>query len=144
MLQQLKTSNFGLSMSGATGSLGVGYEVLDVTGAIVIARTTSGVYEPAPGIYSAFISFPDEFHGQIVWDTGSAFSTTQYAIEEFNYEANNPKLDNVYDIEYGRWRIVTNQMIFYASDNATEVARFNLFDENGNPTMDAPFERRRV
>ncbi len=39
----------------------------------------------------------------------------------------------------GRWEIVTsgaqaNQMVFYAPDNVTQIAVFNLLDVNGNPT----------
>jgi hypothetical protein len=48
------------------------------------------------------------------------------------------------DIEGGRWRIISNQMIFYKSDNTTEVARFNLFDSAGNPTESNVYERERV
>ena len=50
------------------------------------------------------------------------------------------------DIEGGRWKVDTtlNQMIFYKSDNVTEVARFNLFDADGNATSENIFERTRV
>ncbi|MGD9156790.1 MAG: hypothetical protein PVG39_00150 [Desulfobacteraceae bacterium] len=49
------------------------------------------------------------------------------------------------DIEGGRWKIEGVQMIFYKSDNSTEVARFNLFDAAGNPTSAVEvFERRRI
>jgi len=48
------------------------------------------------------------------------------------------------DIEGGRWRIVSNQMIFYKSDNSTEVARFNLLDSAGSASMENVFERQRV
>ena len=48
------------------------------------------------------------------------------------------------DIEGGRWKIVDNQMIFYKSDNSTEVARFDLFDSAGNPTMTNVLERQRA
>lgn len=48
------------------------------------------------------------------------------------------------DIQGGRWKIVSNQMIFYKDDNTTEVARFDLFDDGGNPTMSSPFERYRI
>jgi len=48
------------------------------------------------------------------------------------------------DIEGGKWKIVGNQMIFYKSDNSTEVARFNLFDDAGNPNQIRIFERARV
>jgi hypothetical protein len=35
-------------------------------------------------------------------------------------------------------------MIFYASDNITEVARFNLFDKTGTPSGDNVYERVRT
>lgn len=48
------------------------------------------------------------------------------------------------NIEGGRWRIVNNQMIFYKSDNTTEVARFNLYDSDGQPATENVFERQRA
>jgi len=48
------------------------------------------------------------------------------------------------NIEGGKWEIKSNQMIFYASDNLTEIARFNLFDVSGNPTMTNVMARERV
>ncbi len=36
------------------------------------------------------------------------------------------------NIEGGKWEIIDNQMIFYADDNITEVARFNLFNSAGD------------
>ena len=157
-LSQLKNVNFGRSRLNATGSSGVGYQLLDTTGGVISSRTTSGVYQTAPGIYAAYVAFPDNFRGQILWDTGTAFLTASYATEQYNYEENNPKVDSIYnvvtsmtgtlnsiyDIQYGRWRIVGDQMIFYKDDNSTEVVRFNLFDDAGNPTMDAVFERVKV
>lgn len=86
-----------------------------------------------------------------MWDTGAAFVTASYAVEQYNVEENNPKVDDtlrvagsLYDISYGRWKIVANQMLFYKDDNATLVAKFDLFDDTGNPTMDAVFERVKV
>ena len=131
---------------------------MDVAGSVAAARTTSGVYQTAPGIYAAYVSFPDGFHGQILWDTGTAFPTASYATEQYNVEENDPKvasidsmvtsmsgtLSSVYDIQFGRWKIVGDQMIFYKDDNTTEVVRFDLFDDLGNPTMDAVFERVKV
>lgn len=265
-LSQLRNVNFGRTRLNATGSTGVGYQLLDETGVVQASRTTSGVYQTAPGIYAAYISFPDNFRGQVLWDTGTAFTGTFYATEQYNVEENDPRvastyantnyitgsvdyisstlhivsgnvdqinstttqifgtvnniqtqvtqmsgtLNNVYDlvfdlsgtinilsssvtaisssatiisssayivsssvstlsgaiadlagitgtlgdieakvdrlvdIQYGRWYIVNNQMIFYKEDNATEVARFNLFDDSGNPTMDAVFDRVKV
>jgi len=48
------------------------------------------------------------------------------------------------NIEGGRWKIVDNQMIFYKSDNETEIARFNLYNKDGQPSEESIFERQRV
>ena len=159
-LSQLRNCNFGRSKANATGSTGVGYTLLNTAGAEVQARTTVGVYQltSGSGLYAAYISFPDSFRGQLMWDTGAAFPTSSYAVESYNVEENNPKVDDnwqmlnsitgsigvIRDMTEGRWKIVSNQMIFYASDNVTEVARFDLFDDVGSPTMDAVFERTKV
>lgn len=157
-LSQLRNVNFGSSKLNATGSSGVGYQLLDFGGAPIASRTTSGVYQSAPGIYAAYIQFPDDFRGQILWDTGAAFPKTYYAADQYNVEENDPKvastystvqqmsgvLNALYDIQYGRWKIENNQMIFYKDDNLTEVARYDLFDENGTPTIEAVFERIKV
>jgi hypothetical protein len=54
------------------------------------------------------------------------------------------RVDEIRDIQYGRWKIENNQMIFYKDDNVTEVARFDLYDNVGIPTMDAVFERIKI
>lgn len=159
-LQQLKNCNFGLNRSNATGSSGVGYTLFDVSGSIASPRTTTGVYQitSGSGIYSAYVTFPDDFRGQIIWDTGVAFPTASYATEQYNVEENNPRVDDtkravdrieqqvqdVWQVSFGRWKIVSNQMVFYKDDNVTEIARFDLFDDAGTPTMDAVFERTKV
>jgi hypothetical protein len=126
------------------------------------------------GIYGAYVSFPDDFRGSVFWDSGQAGGSNVYAAEDYNYEANNPNVDLILsqsidvsgtlneisaslgtischvefikDIEGGRWIIddATNQMIFYKNDNTTEVARFNLFDIDGNPTSTCVAERVRT
>jgi hypothetical protein len=153
-ISQLRNVNFGSTNVNLTGSIGVGFAVYDTAGTLISARTTNGVYQTlsGSGIYNAYISFPDNFRGSILWDTGGGSPT--YASEQYNYEENNPKvdlltqisgsIDFIQKIEGGKWKIINNQMIFYATDNSTEVARFNLFDSTGNPTTSAPFERRRV
>ena len=162
MPQTLKNVNFGMSKLDATGSLGVGYTLLDDAGSVVSPRSTSGVYQTAPGIYAASVNFPSNFTGQILWDTGTHyFPKTYYATEDSNTSSatiDTTKIDqiydvvtsmtgtlnSIYDIQFGRWRIVNNQMVFFKEDNTTEVARFDLFDDAGNPTMDAVFERVKV
>lgn len=159
-LQQLRNVNFGRNRANATGSDGVGYTLLDASGMEVVPRTTTDVYQlvSGSGIYAAYVTFPDSFRGQLLWDTGTAFLTSSYATEQYNVEENNPRVDDtytiatqlsgtvgqLYDIQYGRWRIVNNRMQFFKDDNATLVVEFDLFDDAGNPTMDAVFERRKV
>lgn len=159
-LSQIRNCSFGSSRANATGSTGVGYTVLDTVGSTVISRTTTGVYQltSGSGLYAAYVSFPDSFHGQIMWDTGTAFVTASYAVEQYNAEENNPNVDAVYQtinvmsgtlsqlykINFGRWKIVNDQMIFYSDDNLTEVVRFNLFDDVGAPNQDSVFERVKV
>lgn len=174
-LQQLKTVNFGKSRSGISGS--VGYALFNTDGSVNSARTNTGVYEltASSGMYAAFVSFPDDFRGSIVWDSGETpVSRLVFATEQYNYEENNPNVDLILsqstdvsgslqaissslgtliadvqfikDIEGGRWIIdeSVNQMIFYKSDNTTEVARFDLKDINGDPTSTEVFERVRT
>jgi hypothetical protein len=50
-------------------------------------------------------------------------------------------VDFMHQIDAGRWRIVDNQMVFYSEDGVTPLRTFDLFDENGQPTMTQPFER---
>jgi hypothetical protein len=155
-LTLLQNVCFGRRRSDITGSTGVGYTLLSTAGAVVSPRTTTGVYHIASGTYAANVVFPDRFNGQILWDcpaVGSLPSTI--AIEAQNVEANDPRVSDtwsmvnattgsiqaLYDISYGRWRILNNQMVFYKADNTTVVATFDLKDNLGNPTMDGVFER---
>ena len=48
------------------------------------------------------------------------------------------------NIEGGKWQIISNQLIIYEDDNTTEVMRFNLFDKDGNASMEDVFKRERV
>ena len=50
----------------------------------------------------------------------------------------------LYDVEGGMWEIRDNQMIFYKSDNVTEVMRFDLYDKSGIPAGDNVYKRKRV
>ena len=169
--------DFGSSKANATGSSGVGYTILDITGSIVEPRTTVGVTQVAPGIYSAAPHFPHSDPSyQILWDTGTAFPKTYYASETVNNlkqffeltasisavndavsmaatvlsgardDLTQLKIDValIRDFTAGRWKMSNNQMIFYKEDNLTEIARFNLFDDGGNPSMESVFERKKI
>jgi hypothetical protein len=129
-VSQIRNADFGTYYANiVTGSTGVGYTLLNTNGSVYQSRSTTNVYNATPGsgIYCTNITFPDLWAGSIVWDTGSTKDPVGYATEEYH-----PTLEFVKDMTAGRWRIINNQMIF------------NLFDENGAPTVDVPVERQKV
>lgn len=139
----------------------VGYCLHDASGSVVQSRKTAEVYEVGAetGIYAANISFPESFKGTILWDSGE--TSPMHAAEEVDYATSDAALaSNVADIKMaldtdltfvrdmigGQWKIddATHQMIFYKEDNVTEVARFDLSDNKGDPSFLSVFLRRRV
>lgn len=157
MFQQVRSADFGSFYAGSTS---INYSLYSSSNALIDGPTTVGVSEVGTltGVYAANISFPDDFHGTILWSSGGADPV--FVSEQFNVEENNPKIDQIHsavivigqdlsfikDIEGGRWKIdkATSQMVFYKSDNTTVVATFQLKDEIGNPSFAAPFERARI
>ena len=135
----VKSVNFG---SGKSGLETVGYRLLHTDGTLSGSRVTSGVGEiiSSSGIYSASIYVTAEFSGSILWDTGEGSPT--FATEDYN--GNDYKIDFTRNVTTGRWQIdkATNEMIFYKEDNTTEVARYSLFDSDGNPSVAAVFDRK--
>jgi hypothetical protein len=159
-LRQVRNANFGKTYSNLTSSLGVGFTLMDTSGSVVGTRMSSSVYQLASGsgIYASYIEFPDNFRGQILWDTGTEQPPTVYAAEEYNVEENNPLVQETYlklllmsgsvetirDFQAGRWHISGNVMRFYKEDNVTLIASFNLFDSSGTPSSDSVFQRTRI
>jgi len=47
------------------------------------------------------------------------------------------------DVEGGKWEIENNKMVFYKEDNTTEVAKFNLYNKQGQPTEVDVYKRTR-
>jgi hypothetical protein len=145
----IKTVNFGKSKTGLTDD--VGYSIYKADGTISQPRTSVGIYElGASGIYASEITFEAGFHGTILWDV-TASGNTVYASEEYNSTSSaTVAIDSVAtDVEFiksiegGMWKIdhIKKQMIFYKSDNATIVARFELRDKEGNPSISEVFSR---
>ena len=64
--------------------------------------------------------------------------------EDLNIGYLESDLEFIKDIEGGKWEILANQMVFFKSDGVTEIARFNLFDSAGSPSMTEVFKRERV
>lgn len=139
--KMLKSVNFGRSKGGLDT---VGVAVYDAEGNISGSRITSGVHEvgSSTGIYACQLEFAPNFSGSILWDTGEG--TAAYASEQYNPTAEQVKFNM--DISGGKWTMNddTNQMIFYASDNVTEVARFDLTDSDGSGSTSSVFTRTRT
>jgi hypothetical protein len=120
----------------------VQYQILNYDLTIEQDYTASGVMELGDGEYGVRLSFDEEFSGYIRWKdvTDNIVASDPITIIE-DYVA---KISTLYKIDTGRWKIQNNQMIFYDSDGLTELLKFNLKDENANPTMVKPFERTPV
>ena len=140
-----KVTNLGSTKNGLT----VRYEVYNTVGTLITGPTTSGVIALPSGTYGANIPFSSSFSGSIVWSTTENPPTI--AIEEYNFLTNNPSIqemsssvEQIRQINMGRWRINNNQLILYQEDNTTIIAIFNLFDSGAVATSTNPFDRRRV
>lgn len=83
---------------------------------------------------------------QLLQATADSIETKATAIQAKTDTIAWDDIDFIRAIEGGRWDIVGHQMIFYDSDNTTEVAKFNLYTKDGKPTddMSKVYERRRV
>lgn len=73
--------DFGDVYSGVSG---VGYRLIDYTGATVTARTTGSIINVNKGAYSSLVSIPDGFKGVIVWDVFPTALASGYAVESIN------------------------------------------------------------
>lgn len=138
------------------------FTVLDLNGqrkaGITLTEFTKGLYNPSGTEVSGSIpvTITDLGNGNYrasytpnvsgLWKLIVFHSTYFSQGKENSHQIYDGDMDDVKflrDIEGGRWKIISNQMIFYKEDNATEVARFNLF-KLGAPSMDSPDERVRV
>lgn len=63
-------ANLGPAQAGLAGVLG--YTVIGTDGAVLVARTTSGVVEVGPGLYAAAVAGWDaSWAGRVQWDAGA-------------------------------------------------------------------------
>lgn len=77
----VRTVNFG---NGKSNLSTVGYTLYNADGGEYRARTEAGVYSigTSGGCYGANITFDDDWHGSILWDTGD--DKKAWASEDFN------------------------------------------------------------
>ena len=135
----VQTSNLGKSLGGISGS--IRYALYDTLGASIVSATNTGIYElgSETGLYGVQLNLSTQFSGSIVWSVNG--NSNVYAVEEVKIDQKMARY-----IHTGRWLVdeSSNEMIFYQDDNETEIARYALFDRNGNSSIDELFERRLV
>lgn len=138
-MKVLQTANLGKGYSGISGS--IRYQLFDTLGSNIVPTTNTGIYELGTntGLYGVQLDLSTQFSGSIVWSIDG--NTSVYATEEVKIDQKMARY-----IHTGRWLIDenTNQMIFYQDDNTTEIAKYDLFDRNGNSSITELFERRLV
>lgn len=127
-----------------------GNYIAKVTGGNLVGGREGDPIAYTPGVQTLLIQSAASTVVNI--STGSGLSQSEHdklmslpkASDIWSENGAGEKLDLIHDIEGGKWTIVNNQMVFFKSDNMTEIARFNLFDEDGNPSVDSVFRRERV
>ena len=135
-MKVLQTANLGRSVGGISGSLR--YSLYDTLGTEVSSSANTGIYElgSITGIYGVELNLSPQFSGSIVWSVTSAPSV--FATEEVKIDQKMARY-----IHTGRWTVdsSTNQMVFFQDDNTTVIARYNLFDSSGSPSVTEVFDR---
>lgn len=132
-------NNMQTQVTQMSGTLNNVYDlVFDLSGTINILSSSVTAISSSATLISSSANIIDNSVSTL---SGAIASLSQITGTLASIET---KTDRLIDIQYGRWFIDNNQMIFYGEDNVTEVARFDLFDDSGNPTMDAVFERVKV
>lgn len=138
-MKVLQTANLGKGYSGITSN--IRYQLFNTLGSSVLSVRNTGIYELGSntGLYGVQLDLSTQFSGSIVWSING--NTNVYATEEVKIDQKMAR-----HINTGRWKVDkdTKEMIFYQDDNSTEIARYGLFDKDGNSSINELFERRLV
>ena len=141
----IKNSHFGTNAGGGIiVGLTSGHEVT-IKDTVIHGNTGYGIDILSGSSHTQILGDVSLFGNTLgnVRDLGT--STTDNSNSDSNVKTITSDVDFLKSIEGGRWDLVADQMIFYADDNVTEVARFNMFDSAGNPTTTGDiFKRTRV
>tara|TARA_R110001592_G_scaffold17829_9_gene74630 strand:+ start:4300 stop:4737 length:438 start_codon:yes stop_codon:yes gene_type:complete len=135
----VQTSNFGRSLGNSLSD--VTFSLYDTAGSLYSSGSYSNiaVYEmpSSSGIYGTELTVNTLFSGSIVWKH-NAGGTPVYASEEVKIDQKMARY-----IHTGDWVIdeEEKQMIFYADDGTTEIARYDLKDRNSDASIAEVFKR---
>jgi len=135
-LKILQTANLGKGYSGIASN--IRYQLFNTLGSSVLSVRNTGIYElgSSTGLYGVQLDLSTQFSGSIVWSING--NTNVYATEEVKIDQKMARYSQT-----GRWEVdkTEKQMIFYQDDNTTVIARYNLFDSAGNPSVTDVFDR---
>ena len=112
-------------------------ELYNPSGTEVSGIVTITISELGNGLYR--VSFTPNVIGE--WALNIFNATYFTGGKSENYQCVTGVVMDIFDLEYGRWKIVSNQMIFYKPDGISEIARFDLKDLAGNAAQQNVFER---
>lgn len=130
------TDSSGDPVTGLTNS-DFSKTLYNPSGTEVSGSVTVTVSELGTGIYR--VSFTPNVVGE--WALNIINATYFAGGQSANYQCVTGVVMDIYNIEYGRWKIVSNQMIFYKPDGVTEIATFDLKDLAGNAAQQNVYER---
>ena len=107
------------------------------SGTEVSGTVTVTISELGDGLYR--VSFTPNVVGE--WAL-TVFNATYFTGgQSMNYQCVVGVVMDIYKIEYGRWKVVGDQMIFYGEDGLTAIVTFDLKDLSGVATMQNVYER---
>lgn len=112
-------------------------ELYNPSGTEVSGTVTVTISELGGGLYR--VSFTPNVVGE--WALNIFNATYFTGGQSSNYQCVTGVVMDIYNIEYGRWKVIGDQMIFYKPDGVTEIATFDLKDLAGATTMQNVYER---
>jgi len=121
-------SDAGVPATGLTASIRIRNAT---TNALIV--TDAAMTEVGDGFYKYdFAGYVSGIEYIMRADGGAGLS----GADRYSCGGNDTVTDFVRDVVSGGGEQVGTQLIMYAADNVTEIARFNLIDASGNPTAD--------
>ncbi len=112
-------------------------ELYNPSGSEVSGTVTVTVTELGTGLYR--VSFTPSIVGE--WALNIFNATYFVGGKSNNYQCTTGVVMDIIKIEYGRWKVVGDQMLFYDDDDTTVIATFDLKDLAGAATMQNVYER---
>lgn len=99
------------------------------------ASVSASIVEVLPAVYTLTFTPSATGHWLIEMVSVSAVFNGTYFIDQHDMDEAYPKIDETWKIETGKWVISNNQLKLYDGNSSTILYTFDLFNENGLPSM---------